>query len=196
MGLTLCLRSMAFLCAQQVCNMLDSELIYRAVDYPNSFLLKPYLILFWTARSFFSSSVVSGQKTYLYCRVIMYFSIWSIAFSTFSGGTERYKSHPPYCKSSILWLFWWFNTVWSYYHHISTTNSSQPELIEWIFKKWCIFIPLNVSLDTFKLCHLHTRHMKAPVSLASCALQCNVRLTACSLGWGSTFNFSFKQYWI
>lgn len=41
-----------------------------------------HLILFCMAKSFLSSSVVSGQNTLLYRRVIMYFSTWSITCST------------------------------------------------------------------------------------------------------------------
>lgn len=39
-------------------------------------------ILFWMAKSFLSSSVVSGQKAVLYKRDMMYFSTWSITCST------------------------------------------------------------------------------------------------------------------
>lgn len=53
-----------------------------------------HLILFCVAKSFFSSSVVSGQNTLLYRRVMMYFSTWSITCSTDSEepGEQRFNS--------------------------------------------------------------------------------------------------------
>lgn len=50
-----------------------------------------HLIRFCVVKSFFSSSVVSGQNTLLYRRVIMYFSTWSITCSTDSeeAGEQR-----------------------------------------------------------------------------------------------------------
>lgn len=53
---------------------------------------KNHLILFCVAKSFLSSSVVSGQKTLLYRRVMMYFSTWSITCSTDSEepGEQRH----------------------------------------------------------------------------------------------------------
>lgn len=41
-----------------------------------------HLILFCVAKSFLSSSVLSGQNTLLYRRVMMYFSTWSMTRST------------------------------------------------------------------------------------------------------------------